>query len=71
DARAASAERDQIGVVLGRRGQRPARAAERATAAGFTQAYNVRDGFEGPLDQSGRRGARSGWRFVGLPWEQE
>ncbi|MCC7217950.1 MAG: rhodanese-like domain-containing protein, partial [Burkholderiales bacterium] len=32
--------------------------------------YNVLDGFEGPLDDRHHRGAKSGWRFEGLPWEQ-
>lgn len=56
-------------VLLCRSGQRSIAAAEAATAAGITPAYNVLDGFEGHLDQNGHRGG-SGWRAVGLPWTQ-
>ena len=38
--------------------------------AGFTDIYNVTDGFEGPLDDDHRRGTAGGWRHAGLPWEQ-
>lgn len=53
-----------------RSGQRSAAAAEVATAAGFTAAYNVADGFEGPLDADGHRGTAQGWKASGLPWKQ-
>lgn len=56
-------------VVLCRSGQRSIGAAEAATAAGITPAYNVLDGFEGHLDEHGHRGG-TGWRAVGLPWKQ-
>lgn len=54
---------------LCRSGVRSAAAATVATAAGLGPAYNVSDGFEGPLDQDGHR-AVSGWKAVGLPWRQ-
>jgi len=38
--------------------------------AGFSDVYNVLDGFEGPLDDAHHRGSVSGWRMEGLPWEQ-
>ena len=56
-------------VLLCRSGQRSIGAAEAATAAGITPAYNVLDGFEGHLDAQGHRGG-SGWRAAGLPWRQ-
>lgn len=56
-------------VLLCRSGNRSIPAAEAATAAGITPAYNVLDGFEGNLDEHGHRGG-SGWRAVGLPWKQ-
>jgi rhodanese-related sulfurtransferase len=56
-------------AFLCRSGNRSAAAAEQATAAGLGPAYNVTDGFEGPLDDEGHRGA-SGWRAEGLPWRQ-
>ena len=52
-----------------RSGQRSRAAAKAATAAGYTQAFNVSDGFEGPLDGAGRR-IVSGWKTNGLPWKQ-
>ncbi len=54
---------------LCRSGVRSAAAAAVATAAGLGPAYNVSDGFEGPLDQDGHR-AVAGWKAVGLPWRQ-
>jgi len=56
-------------IFLCRSGQRSIGAAEAATAAGVTPAYNILDGFEGALDADGHRGAQ-GWRAVGLPWRQ-
>ncbi|PRY17164.1 rhodanese-like domain-containing protein [Kineococcus rhizosphaerae] len=56
-------------VFLCRSGQRSVAAAETATAAGITPSYNVLEGFEGPLDADGHRGA-VGWRAAGLPWRQ-
>ena len=41
------------------------------TAAGYGQAYNVFDGFEGPPDASGQRGKVDGWKAAGLPWAQQ
>jgi len=38
--------------------------------AGFTQVFNIIDGFEGPRDTNHHRGTLGGWRFHGLPWEQ-
>jgi len=31
---------------------------------------NVIGGFEGDLDEQGRRGQLGGWRKAGLPWVQ-
>jgi rhodanese-related sulfurtransferase len=56
-------------IFLCRSGNRSIGAAEVATQAGLTPAYNVLDGFEGQLDVNGHRGG-NGWRAVGLPWKQ-
>lgn len=53
---------------LCRSGVRSRAAAEVAQAAGY-EAFNVLDGFEGPLDPDGHRSV-SGWKNVGLPWCQ-
>jgi len=57
-------------VFLCRSGVRSVAAAEAATAAGFTAAFNVTEGFEGPPDDSGHRGQAGGWKARGLPWRQ-
>ena len=54
---------------LCRSGARSAAAAKAATAAGLGPAYNVFDGFEGPLGDDGHRAVR-GWKADGLPWRQ-
>jgi len=54
---------------LCRSGVRSAAAAEVATTAGLGPAYNVSDGFEGPLDHDGHRTV-AGWKVAGLPWRQ-
>jgi rhodanese-related sulfurtransferase len=58
-------------LLLCRSGNRSALAAEAAAKAGFTQVFNVLEGFEGELDAAQRRGASNGWRFHGLPWIQD
>ncbi len=57
-------------VLICRSGQRSLDAGLALERAGFTEVYNVRDGFEGPLDENHHRGTRGGWRKDGLPWEQ-
>lgn len=54
--------------LICRSGIRSRDAAEFLAEWGYT-AYNVADGFEGPIDDDGHRGA-SGWRAEGLPWKQ-
>ena len=56
-------------LFLCRSGARSASAAEAAARAGYPRAFNVTEGFEGPLDADGHRGS-SGWRAAGLPWRQ-
>lgn len=34
------------------------------------ECVNVIEGFEGDLDEEGRRGRRNGWKARGLPWRQ-
>ena len=55
---------------LCRSGARSQAAAIALTQAGYTQCFNISDGFEGPLDETGHRGTRSGWKAAGLPWIQ-
>jgi rhodanese-related sulfurtransferase len=57
-------------VLICRSGQRSIAAGVELEKAGFTDVYNVLEGFEGPLDENHRRGTLGGWRREGLPWEQ-
>jgi len=57
-------------VFLCRSGARSRHAAIAMTSAGWSQCYNITDGFEGPLDADRHRGKLSGWRAIGLPWTQ-
>jgi len=57
-------------VLICRSGHRSVDAGLALEKAGFSEVYNVLDGFEGPLDESRHRGTISGWRKEGLPWEQ-
>ena len=54
---------------LCRSGVRSAAAAKAVTAAGLGPAYNVSDGFEGPVGHDGHRTV-AGWKAAGLPWRQ-
>jgi rhodanese-related sulfurtransferase len=58
-------------LLLCRSGKRSALAAEAATKAGFTQVFNVLEGFEGELNAQQQRGHEDGWRLRGLPWVQD
>jgi rhodanese-related sulfurtransferase len=63
--------KDEVVLLLCRSGKRSALAAEAAAKAGFTRVFNVREGFEGELDEAQQRGTTDGWRFHGLPWVQD
>lgn len=66
----AGVEKDAPVFALCRSGVRSIAAAEALTAAGFENAYNVLDGFEGGKDNEGHRGLVGGWKSSGLPWQQ-
>jgi len=57
-------------MFLCRSGVRSQSAASVATAAGYAQAMNILEGFEGDLDERKQRGSKGGWRAAGLPWVQ-
>ena len=57
-------------MFLCRSGVRSNGAAIAATQVGYTEAYNVLQGFEGDKDASGQRNKLGGWRAAGLPWTQ-
>ncbi|UEM23566.1 rhodanese-like domain-containing protein [Skermanella mucosa] len=55
---------------LCRSGVRSTAAAKLAAQHGYTQVFNIEDGFEGPKDEQGHRGTVAGWKRSGLPWSQ-
>ncbi|HPY42195.1 MAG TPA: rhodanese-like domain-containing protein [Thiolinea sp.] len=63
--------KQQTLLFLCRSGKRSAEAAAAATKAGFTQAYNIAQGFEGDLNEQQQRGTLGGWRHANLPWQQD
>ncbi len=70
ELRAAAADPQAPLVFLCRSGQRSDGAARVAAAAGYSMAFNLLEGFEGPRDPEGHRGTLGGWRKAGLPWVQ-
>ncbi len=67
----AIAPKDKTLLLLCRGGLRSASAAHVLTEAGYANAFNILEGFEGELDGEQRRGTFNGWRFRGLPWLQD
>ena len=57
-------------LLICRSGKRSFDAGLKLMAAGFTDVYNVEEGFEGELDENHQRGNLGGWRFHSLPWIQ-
>ena len=55
---------------LCRSGNRSYSAAEFLTSRGFSNCFNVIDGFEGELNSNHQRSTINGWKFNNLPWEQ-
>ncbi|MCS6945692.1 MAG: rhodanese-like domain-containing protein [Sutterellaceae bacterium] len=62
---------DEPILLICRSARRSDDAAFAAAEAGFTRVYNVLEGFEGQRDHNRQRGKIDGWRFHGLPWEQD
>lgn len=67
---AAAVPKDQPVMFMCRSGARSHAAAEAATRAGWREAYNVLEGFEGDKDAAQHRNSVGGWRKAGLPWVQ-
>jgi rhodanese-related sulfurtransferase len=57
-------------MFLCRSGVRSHYAADAVTRAGWREAYNVLEGFEGDKDTQHHRNSVGGWRKAGLPWVQ-
>jgi rhodanese-related sulfurtransferase len=63
--------KEVVVLLLCRSGKRSALAAEAATKAGFSNVFNILEGFEGEIDDQQQRGKADGWRFHNLPWVQD
>ncbi len=70
DVAAACPDKDVKLLIMCRSGVRSIDAAIAATEAGYTNAYNILEGFEGDKDDGGHRGNVGGWKHRGLPWKQ-
>ena len=57
-------------LFICRSGARSGQAASAMTAQGYTNCWNVAQGFEGDRDHDGHRGTTGGWKAAGLPWVQ-
>lgn len=62
--------KDMPVMFLCRSGGRSHSAALAATQAGYAEAYNILQGFEGDKGPAGQRNTLGGWRLAGLPWVQ-
>jgi rhodanese-related sulfurtransferase len=67
---AEAVRKDEPVMFLCRSGVRSHHAAIAATEAGWTEAYNVLEGFEGDKDAAGHRNVAGGWKYARLPWVQ-
>jgi rhodanese-related sulfurtransferase len=63
-------DKEALVIFFCRSGHRSHHAAATATAAGYSDCYNMLEGFEGETDVSKHRNTIGGWRAAGLPWEQ-
>ncbi len=61
---------DAVLLLLCRTGVRSDKAATLLSQNGFSNCYNILEGFEGNKDESGHRGLKTGWKAAGLPWTQ-
>lgn len=65
---AQAGSKDQVLLFLCRSGVRSRHAAKLATADGYTQCFDILEGFEGDKDAAGHRKTVGGWCKAGLAW---
>jgi len=63
-------DKESLVMFICRSGIRSHSAAIAATQAGYSDCYNVLEGFEGDKNADGHRNQLNGWRAAELPWEQ-
>jgi rhodanese-related sulfurtransferase len=61
-------DKNRLLVFMCRTGGRSHNAAVVAAKLGFTQVYNMLEGFEGEANQLKQRTLMNGWKHAGLPW---
>ena len=66
-----SVPKDKKLMVICRAGIRSHAACQAAEQLGYTEVFNIEDGFDGALDDHGHRKSISGWCASGLPWSQD
>lgn len=62
------AEKDTVLLFLCRSGARSQNAAKLATEQGYSNCFDILEGFEGAKDATGHRKTTNGWCHAGLPW---
>ena len=62
------ATKDSVLLFLCRSGVRSRHAAKLATEHGYTECFDILEGFEGDKDAQGHRKTVGGWCKAGLPW---
>ena len=63
-------EKEALVMFICRSAARSHAAANAATQSGYSDCYNVLEGFEGDRNSDNHRNTIGGWRIAGLPWEQ-
>lgn len=67
----AKVRKDSVVLLLCRSGKRSHEAGKALAEAGFSDVYNISEGFEGDLNGKTQRGELGGWRHWSLPWVQD
>ncbi|MDO8989296.1 MAG: rhodanese-like domain-containing protein [Sideroxyarcus sp.] len=63
-------DKEALVMFLCRSAHRSHSVAALATQAGYSDCYNVLEGFEGDRNPKNQRNKANGWKLAGLPWEQ-
>jgi len=61
-------DKEALVIFMCRTGGRSNNAAMLASTLGYTEAYNMLEGFEGEVNAERQRTLINGWRHAGLPW---
>ncbi len=64
-------DKEAFVMFICRTGGRSHQAAIAISELGYSNCYNILEGFEGDRDAKGHRGTKEGWKAAGLPWIQK